>query len=946
MKEESQAPDEPRTPAPADKPRDGTIDFTRYSLDQLNELRDTLNQTTFPLNYSNLLAELQRRTNEAAPPTATTSAEPPQHSPPQPIAVRFTPHDGLRGWLQAQSRRLPLYGAGFVEIRTQEIVLGGWQRNWLGVPYRAEIFIPLRDITDVVQGDGGNPDTRREPEWVRFQYETFGRHRFIEFRTDSTEQATTLAEALPKARSDAFERWSLVREFDASLREAGGLPWITPVLVCANLIVFVAIALTLKTVNLMGAPQMLGWGANFAPLTLHGQWWRLFTALFLHGNIAHVVFNMWALWNVGRLTERLYGNWAFAFLYLGCGVLSGLASIVWDPSRGTLGASGAIFGIFGACILFALLPRSRAAVRVPLALWLSASVFALYNLIAGFFVVGIDNAAHVGGVLSGLALGACLARPLTPEARRKFPARNLAAASALTALGVLAALWQASGLGAQLTGPERFLQTHQWYANGQAENLRDWYQIAAEARSGNLSDITLRARVEQELIPFWEKASARLKSEGPSLPADERQYASLAAEYSRLRLEWARAIVDAAQGNQLRASDATQYEKDSNLVVARFDRLALLANLQHRPRALVNSPWIVAVSNWLTARRWKCLEPPAFIRKPPASSDSKTDGPVARHTAACRAEMLFMSGDYATLDRWMAQSADSIADLSDGTSTLEGIVAGLTTLFDYGPLEILPALGRTADWQQRVPNSIYPTLIQSLIFQSWAWGARGTGYANTISPQAWAIFAQRTEMSATGLREIVERANTNPLWYELSLRVGLDQAQPLEDLRSIFKRGVTEEPDYWPLYRNMLRILMPRWGGSYDDVNRFIHGESSSVMSGRDFAKYARLYWTYSSLEDDDAPLFSGSLATWSTMKEGFEQLQRQHPTSDVILNAYAKFACMAGDTESYIHVRRLLRDRLSSTAWSDKVPLKHCDEQFPTAAARHVAAPGATPPP
>jgi hypothetical protein len=302
--------------------------------------------------------------------------------------------------------------------------------------------------------------------------------------------------------------------------------------------------------------------------------------------------------------------------------------------------------------------------------------------------------------------------------------------------------------------------------------------------------------------------------------------------------------------------------------------------------------------------------------------------------------VLFISGDYSTLDRWITQSVDSIGDLPDGSSTVEGIGDGLATLFKYGSLEIVPALGRTVDWQQRTPNSIYPTLIQSLIFDSWAWGARGTGGADTVSPQTWVIFAQRAEMSAMGLSDIVERANTNPLWYELSLRVGLDRNQPLDDLRSIFKRGTTEAPDYWPLYRNMLRILMPRWNGSYEDVNRFIREESSSVMAGRDFGKYARLYWTYSSLEYDEAPLFSGSLATWSTMKEGFEQLRRRHPNSDVILNAYAKFACMAGDTESYIQVRRLLRDRLSAVAWSDKVSLKGCDERFPTAAARHVAAP------
>jgi hypothetical protein len=83
----------------------------------------------------------------------------------------------------------------------------------------------------------------------------------------------------------------------------------------------------------------------------------------------------------------------------------------------------------------------------------------------------------------------------------------------------------------------------------------------------------------------------------------------------------------------------------------------------------------------------------------------------------------------------------------------------------------------------------------------------------------------------------------------------------------------------------------------------------------RDFAKYARLYWSYSSLEDDEINLFGGPLAVWSTMREGFMELQRQYPQSDFILNAYAKFACMADDAVSYGEVRPKLRDRPSSAS-------------------------------
>jgi hypothetical protein len=185
-----------------------------------------------------------------------------------------------------------------------------------------------------------------------------------------------------------------------------------------------------------------------------------------------------------------------------------------------------------------------------------------------------------------------------------------------------------------------------------------------------------------------------------------------------------------------------------------------------------------------------------------------------------------------------------------------------------------------------------------------------------------------------GLRELAFRADGNPLWYQLSLDVGLDQSKSVGELRAIFDRGVRKQPEYWPLYRRMLRILMPRWLGSHADVQSFIREISVTADGQRDFEKYARLYWAYSSLEDDDVALFDDSLAAWSVMQEGFEELQRDHPHSDVILNAYAKFACMANDGETYRDVRVQLKDRISSAAWTTKVSLQHCDGEFAAAAA------------
>ena len=156
--------------------------------------------------------------------------------------------------------------------------------------------------------------------------------------------------------------------------------------------------------------DLVHWGANFGPYTLGGQWWRLLTCMFIHGSFLHIAFNMWCLWSLGALAESLYGHWTFGAVYLITGVASSLVSVGWNPQVLSVGASGAIFGIAGALVASFYLGEfslPRAAIRGTLR---SVVLFVGYNLFFGAVAHGIDNAAHVGGLVSGLVLGALIAR--------------------------------------------------------------------------------------------------------------------------------------------------------------------------------------------------------------------------------------------------------------------------------------------------------------------------------------------------------------------------------------------------------------------------------------------------------------------------------------------------------------------------------------------------------
>ena len=160
----------------------------------------------------------------------------------------------------------------------------------------------------------------------------------------------------------------------------------------------------------------LAWGANFGPATQDGQWWRLFTAMFIHFGVIHLLLNMWALWDVGRLVEQLYGRWRFAVLYLGSGVVGNLVSLVMQGNQAVSGgASGAVFSLYGALLVF--LWRERRQVDRGEFRWLfgGALAFSALMLIMGHLVQGIDNSAHAGGLVAGMLLSAVLALPWTSQ---------------------------------------------------------------------------------------------------------------------------------------------------------------------------------------------------------------------------------------------------------------------------------------------------------------------------------------------------------------------------------------------------------------------------------------------------------------------------------------------------------------------------------------------------
>jgi rhomboid protease GluP len=353
---------------------------------------------------------------------------------------------------------------------------------------------------------------------------------------------------------------------------------VTIVLIALNALAFVASAGMSGNLMQVGSPVLLKLGANHAPLVMQGEIWRLVAAMFLHGGLLHIGLNMFALYQAGQIVERLFGAPGFLLLYLGAGIAGNVASMWWNPQAVSVGASGAVFGVYGALLAYLRAQPGSMPMSVFNQIRSSTLAFIGYSLFAGVALPGIDNGAHVGGLLSGMAIGYGLAQPL--DSARTL---HLGSPRALIALLLVALacgwMWQRvphakpsarlmrvpsdGGFGralAQLTLEEGMLVAR---TNGLLDNLRkekiDGAQAADEMR--------------RELVPRWQvQVDAMSQLHLPDGPMEERRRRLV--RYAELRRDSLIALADAMQthdNSRIETANALQEQADQIIGEMRND---------------------------------------------------------------------------------------------------------------------------------------------------------------------------------------------------------------------------------------------------------------------------------------------------------------------------------------------------------------------------------------
>ena len=310
---------------------------------------------------------------------------------------------------------------------------------------------------------------------------------------------------------------------------------VVPAVAAINVALFVRMMVDAGSVS--PAEALLSWGANFAPRTGNGEWWRLVSATFLHTGLLSLLVNTGALLSAGRVLERLVGPVTFGTVYVVAGVMGGLASLWISAVAVTAGASAAVFGVYGlllACWMWGAFRRSTATVRLATikTLAVPACLFMAYNVATH----DLEWSAEVAGVVTGFMSGLLLARSAA-EQKPRLP--RVAAAVAAAAVIVFVLSEPVRGVVDPRADILAVLVMEQ-------RTAARYDGAVARFKKGTVTPRDLAMLIDRTIIPQVKVANLQINALG-RVPVEHQDVVADARDYLRLREEAWRSRVQALQ---------------------------------------------------------------------------------------------------------------------------------------------------------------------------------------------------------------------------------------------------------------------------------------------------------------------------------------------------------------------------------------------------------------
>lgn len=396
----------------------------------------------------------------------------------------------------------------------------------------------------------------------------------VQASTTSEQKELNLAkvEQLKEAtKIAAVQEEEEARQVNEVMHLEGSNLYLTYALIAINVIVFILMAF--DGAGIMEANPMvhIKWGSNVSPLTLSGDYWRLLTNIFIHFGIIHLAVNMYCLYIIGSYLEPMLGKKKYILAYFATGVLASITSLWWhDGLVNSAGASGAIFGLYG--LFLALLTTKLIPASVRKSLLQSIAIFVVFNLVYGM-KAGVDNSAHVGGLVSGFIFGYLYLIGIQKERKQEQSSWIIPAVLILT-LGIASCFLYTHK--APLEDRKNLLSymgEKQYKDDEKFTNLYDEFVNMQQEAISPFSDSTLSkenkiSKLLSMSIPSWEKAKQIVtKAQNLDVSQNKKDLAASALVYIGLRKQEAQIFVELLDGKSDVTSRFDSIENGINAAV-------------------------------------------------------------------------------------------------------------------------------------------------------------------------------------------------------------------------------------------------------------------------------------------------------------------------------------------------------------------------------------------
>lgn len=248
----------------------------------------------------------------------------------------------------------------------------------------------------------------------------------------------------------------------------------------------------------------------------------------------------------------------------------------------------------------------------------------------------------------------------------------------------------------------------------------------------------------------------------------------------------------------------------------------------------------------------------------------------------------------------------------DGSWKLFRFYEAVDHRFHSGDDGYLTDLAIHREWENAFPDSLTRRIALAQMLVSYAWHARGSGYAHTVTPEGWKFMRERLEQAARVLEDAKKSSEKDPYWFTAAMTVGTGQSWDKESFDQLLDDARKEFPKYWHLETQRAYTLLPRWFGNEGDWQKFAIA-ASEAPNGLGDETYARIIMRQAGKYGN---VFRDARADWPKMKNGMEALLKKYPESVELRNWGAKSATLGNEQEMAAAIFKTLGDEYVKDVW------------------------------